>query len=285
MPDALTGLTEVDVTIEEIVSSQVQEVLTAEAVMPGTVMDMSGMVGPGMDVLKIPKFGAFTVNTKSENTAVSAQINAFTSDDLSLNQHKVIQFLLEDIAEIQSKVMTAQTYINQAARDLAAEMDGAIITALVASPSAAAPDHIVDFGNTPTDTISKTDFLVARQLLNTAKVPQSDRFCLISPTREKDILGISEFVRVDESGGSESLRNGRIGRLFGFDVIMSPQGVDDGTVFYHKSAMVFARQLAPRVQTESSLANLGTRWSVDHIYGVKALDAGKRAVKVKDGGA
>jgi hypothetical protein len=283
--DALTGLTEVDVSIEEIVSAEVQEVLTAEAVMPGTIMDFSSQARPGMDTVKIPKFGNFTVATKAENTAVDAQVNSFTSDDLVMNKHKVIQFLIEDIAELQSKVMVSDTYIRQAGRDLAADMDDVIITALEALPSAAAPDHILDFGNTPTDTISKTDFLNARAALNTAKVPMNDRYCLIDPTREKDILAISEFVRVDESGGSEALRNGRIGRLFGFDVMMSPLADANATLFYHKSTAVFARQLAPRVQQETNLAHLATRWSIDHIFGVKGLDSGKRIVRIKDGGA
>lgn len=285
MADVLSGKTEVDATVEEIVSLQVQEVLTAQMVVPPSILDYSSQVGPGMDKLKIPRFSNFTVNTKAENTPVDAQANAFSTDDLDLDQHKVIQFLLEDIASLQAKVNAAQVYINQAGRDLAAEMDDNIITAMEAAPSAAAPDHILDFSNTPTDTLSKGDFLAARKALNAAKVPMSDRFCLISPLRESEIMAISEFTRVDESGGSEALRNGMIGRLFGFDVLMSPLADDDATLFYHRSAFVFARQLAPRVQRDMDLANLAERWSIDHIYGRKSLDSGKRIVRIKDGGA
>lgn len=284
MADALSGKTEVDATVEEVVSLKVQEVLTASMVMPGTIMDFSSEVGPGMDLLKIPKFGNFTVNTKAENVAVDAQVNTFSTDDLPLDKHKVIQFLLEDFANIQAKVNSVSLYLNQMARDLAAEMDLTIIASMEASASAAAPDHIIDFSNTPLDTISKGDFLAARKLLNIQNVPMSDRYCLISPLRESDILGIAEFVRVDESGASEALRNGRIGKLFGFDVFMSSQAGDDATLFYHKSTQAFARQLSPRTQRQLDLANLAERWSLDHIYGTKSLDAGKRIVRIKDGG-
>jgi len=234
MADSLSGLTEVSATVEEIVSTQIQEVLTSSMVVPPTIMDFSAQVGPGMDTLKIPRFSNFTVDTKSENTAVDAQVNAFSTDDLPLDKHQVVQFLLEDIASLQAKVAVAQAYINQIGRDLAAKMDSDIITAMLASPSAAAPDHLVQFDNNPTDTLSKADFLEARRLLSDANNRQDDRVCLISPTSESEVLAISEFVRVDESGSSGSLRNGQIGKLFGFDVLVSSQqSTTDGPLFYH----------------------------------------------------
>jgi hypothetical protein len=275
MADALTGLTEVDATIEEVVSAMVQQVLTAEAIMPPIVMDMSSAVGPGMDTLKIPRFSNFTVATKAENTAVDAQVNAMSTDSLLMDKHKVIQFLVEDIASLQAKVSFTQEYLNQAAKDLAAEMDLTILNALEAGVSTSSPDHMQAYAGSD---IAKADILTARKLLNIAKVPQSDRSAVVSPASEAAILAIAEFVRVDESGGSEALRNGKIGKLFGFDVFVSPQAEDAKSMFFHKSACVFARQLAPRMQSQLQLEHLATRWSMDHIYGTKVLDSGKRQV-------
>jgi N4-gp56 family major capsid protein len=275
MGDVLTGLTEVDVTIEQIVSATVQQVLTAEAVVFPLVQDFSNEVGPGMDTVKIPKFGNFTVNTKVENVAVEAQANTFDSDNLALDQHKVIQWLLEDIASLQAKVNLTQAYVTQAAKDLAAEMDQYVLDVMEAGVSTSAPDHKRAYAGS---TIAKADILLARQLLNTAKVPMAGRSAVISPAEEASLLNISEFVRIDESGGSEALRNGRIGRLFGFDIYMSPQAEDAKSMFFHMSCQAFARQLAPRYQTQPDLANLGERHSIDHIYGSKTLDSGKRQV-------
>lgn len=285
MADVLTTKTQVAVTIETIVSAQVQEVLTAQMVVPPTISDYSAMVRPGMDTLKIPRLSNFVVADKVAGTAVDAQINAFGNDDLALNKHQTIQFLVEDIADLQSSLAITQVYIEQAAKDLAAKMDLNLITSMAASPSAAAPDHIVQFDNTPTNTLSKGDFLHARQLLNVQNVPLADRFCLISPLREKDILSISEFVRVDESGASLALRNGQIGKLFGFDVMVSAQVGNDESVFYHNSTHAFARQLAPRIKTFEDVPNLSVRWSIDHIWGEKALAQGKRIVKINIAGA
>lgn len=275
MADALSGLTEVSGTIETIVSAEIQMVLNANLVVVPTITDYSSMVGPGMNTLKIPKFGKFTVNTKIENTAVDAQVNAFSTDDLALDKHKVIQFLLEDIASLQAKVQVTQAYVAQAAKDLATEMEQTVLDAIEAGVSTSSPDHKVAYAGS---VIAKADILGARELLNLQNVPLADRSMVISPGSEADILAISEFVRVDESGGSDALRNGQIGKLFGFNVLVSSLAEDAKTMCYHKTCHAFARQLAPRVQQMPDIANLATRWSLDHIYGSKALDSGKRQV-------
>jgi N4-gp56 family major capsid protein len=275
MADALTGLTEVTPTIEQLISAQVQEVLTANVVMPPLVWDWSAQAGPGIDRIKIPRLSNFTVNTKAENVAVDAQVNAFSTDDLLLNQHKVVQVLVEDIAELQSKVAVTRAYVDQMAKDLAADMDLFVLNELEAGVSTAAPDHKRAYAGA---SLAKADILLARQLLNEAKVPMSDRSCVVSPASEASLLSISEFVRVDESGGSEALRNGRIGKLFGFDVYVSSQAEDLKSMFFHKTAQAFARQMEPRVLQFQDVPNLAVRWSLDQIHGAKTLDSGKRQV-------
>jgi hypothetical protein len=151
-----------------------------------------------------------------------------------------------------------------------------LINTLEAGVSAAAPDHRIAYANA-TD-LQKVDILESRRLLGVAKVPLDSRFLLIAPGSEKSLLNISEFVRVDESGSEAGLRNGQIGRLFGYTVIMSPQAEDLKTLAYHSTTMAFARQLSPKTEQDRDVPNLSDRWSVSHIYGRKVLDAGKRAV-------
>lgn len=274
MADALTGKTEVQATVEERVSTRVQEVLTATAVMPGTLENFPAE--NGIDTIKIPRFGNFTVDTKSENTAVDAQVNAFSTDDLALDQHKVIQFLVEDIASVQAKVAVTARYIDQAGRDLAANLDLDLIDTLESGVSAAAPDHRIAYANA-TD-LQKVDILEAKRLLGVQNVRLENRFLLIAPGSEKSLLNISEFIRVNESGTEAGLRNGQIGRLFGFTVIMSSQAEDLKTLAYHSSTMALSRQISMKTEQDRDLANLADRWSVSHLYGRQVLDDGKRVV-------
>lgn len=277
MADAITGLTEAGgtATIETLVAGEVKDVLNANMVVGPTLKDMSQFVSPGMDTLKYPKFSNFSVSTKSENTAVDAQINAFTADTLSLNRHKVIQFLIEDIAELQSKVNMLQAYAAQAAVDLAIEMDQYLLDTLEGGVSTSAPDHKRAYAGS---NIAAADILVARQLLNEAKVPMEDRYLVISPAQEAALLGISSFTSAADFGSREPVVNGQIGRLYGFNVLMSQLAEDAKSMAYHKSAVIWARQLAPRVQQFYDVPNLAQRWSMDHIYGAVATAPGVRSV-------
>lgn len=281
MADVLTGKTEVDATVEERVATVIQEVLTAEMVVWPLMQDLSSQVGPGMDTLKIPRFGNFTVNKKSENTAVDAQSNAFSSDNMALDQHAVIQFLVEDIASLQAKAAIVQEYLTQAARDLAAEMDEYVIGILDANPSTAAPDHDVKYADTSNNDLEKQDVLEARRLLNVQKVRMADRWGIIPPAKEKDLLSINEFVRVNEAGAEGALRNGQIGRLFGFDMVVynGTEATAGASYFGHRTALAVARQLLPQVEMDRDLANLADRHSISHIYGVEELDSSKRFVR------
>lgn len=280
MADALTGKTEVDATIEDIVSLRIQEVLTAEMVAWPLMSDYSAEVGPGMDTLKIPKFGNFTVSSKSENTPVDAQVNAFSTDNLALDKHEAVQFLVEDIADVGSKISIVAAYLDQAGRDLAAKMDSNLLSALDSGVSTSAPDHDVKYNDATNEDLEKVDILEARKLLDVARVPKGDRWAIIPPSQEKNLLLISEFVRVDESGGSMALRNGQVGKLFGFDVVVSTQmATATSSLFGHRSAAAVARQMLPKVEQDRDLPNLADRHSISHIYGVKILDAGKRYVR------
>lgn len=276
MADQLTGLTEVAGTIEALVQAELQLQLVANAVMPGSIMDLSSQVGPGADRVAVPRLTNLSVQTKQENIAVDAQLVTLTADTLVLDQYKVVQFLIEDIADLQSKVSVAQGGIENAGRVMAAEMDLKLINDIESGTSASAPDHRVAYA--AGGVLAKADVLAARELLSLQNVPLSDRFLLVSAESEADLLNISEFTRVDESGGSQALRNGEIGKLFGFTVLMSSQGEQLKSLAYHKSCHAFARQLLPKVEQQRELAHLADRWSVSHVYGSKHLDSGKRAV-------
>lgn len=151
------------------------------------------------------------------------------------------------------------------------------------NPSTSAPDHLIAYTDATNEDIEKLDILNCRKLLNEAKVPQSERWGIVVADQEKNLLAISEFVRVDEAGASMALRNGQIGRLFGFDIVMIPSSQADtatASFFGHKSACAVARQLMPKIEMQRDLPNLGDRHSISHIFGCKVLDSGKRFVKI-----
>lgn len=272
MADTATTVTTVAATVQQMVAQQIQLVLNANVVTPGSV---TMQVAPaGVDKIKIPRIGKFAVQDKAAGVAVSAQANTYATDDLALTSHKVIQFLIEDVANLQSSIDITQSAMTQAGVDMAVSVDQFIIDKLELV-SAAAPDHKIAYAGA---SIGKADILAARALLNNQNVPLADRFLGLHPDQESAVLGISEFTRVDEAGGSLALRNGEIGKLYGFTILLSSQFESLKSLAYHKSHVAFGMQMAPKVEFFRDVPNLSDRWSISQIFGGVTQDGGKRGV-------
>jgi len=101
MADALMGVTETSASALANISEVAQLYLQQEAKLMPTVTDYSSLAVAGSSSVKLPRSGGFTVGDKSENTRVDSQVITYAADTISLDQHRVIQFLLEDIADQQ----------------------------------------------------------------------------------------------------------------------------------------------------------------------------------------
>lgn len=85
-----------------------------------------------------------------------------------------------------------------------------------------------DAANKISTTAITTSLLAAQGLINlkvkldNANVPTQSRYCIIPPWYHGLLLQPgSGFVSVADSGTSEALRNGNVGRAFGFDIMLS----------------------------------------------------------------
>ena len=275
---AIMGVTETaDVGQREVLANMVQSYLQAAAQFPQRVTSV--VAAAGNKSVDFPKAGGFTVGDKAENTAVTAQVITWAVDNLPLTKHRVIQVNLEKIASLQSKVAQEMQIAERAGLDLAYDTDLKIVTEFYASASASAPDHIVAFANTTS--LAGADILNAKLLLDTQKVPQSDRFLAVDPTGYSELLAISEFIRYDALGAAQNpnaIRTGIVGTIYGFEVFMSQAVTADQHIAFHKSALAYGVQQGVSYDNDKDLANLATLHSFDQIYGVKGLDAGKRHV-------
>lgn len=273
MADVIFGKTEVDaVSMELVLGAMVQQQLIQEAVLLGTVNNYPAPFG--VDKLKIPRAGGFTVGDKTENTAVDAQVITYATDDLTLDKHKVIQVLTEKFALVQSEVNAIQDIAERAGKAMALQIDTDIITALVAT-SASAPDHRIAFAGA---SIAQVDILEARRLLKVQNVAVQQCYLGIHPTEEKAILSIADFVRADGYGNANGLQAGILGSLYGTKVIVHTGFTAGNSVMWHPSHVAVGIQEQIVYDTDKDLANLAIRHSWDMIYGVKTLDSGKRGV-------
>lgn len=249
---------------EDLVSEIITEVLIAEAVMPGAVSDFTSLVGPGMDRVSIPRPDSLSVTMKAPGTPVTDATAAFNQDELLLDRHGVVPFNIERRAELQSKLSIANEYISQAGRLVAAQTDADLIAAV----NGGSAQSLATLG-----TLAKADILDARSRMNVANVPMDDRFAVIHPDEEADLLGTAEWTQANTAGTDRALRNGEIGRLYGFTFLMSSQQTAGTVTFFHRSACAYARQKQVGVDQEKDLLNVADRWVIDALWGTKLLDA------------
>lgn len=273
---AAISATEVGTTRQDLVSAVVQETLKAKSVLIPTVLDYSASISPGMQSLYIPRRGQFAAATKAEETDLTAQTFTFTQDQLTLS-HKAIYSEVEIIADLQSAVNVEAEVIKESAAELAKAMDDLIIAQLKLA-SSAAPDHILDYSNTPTDTLQVADIANARRLLNIQSVPMADRFMLISPDQEAAVLQLANFIQAERYGNAEPVQNGEVGKIFGFRVLVHPSLVAADAIFFHKMACAFGVQLAPQFESMMNLPGVKKQYLLHTIAGAKVLQAGKAQV-------
>ena len=105
------------------------------------------------------------------------------------------------------------------------------------------------------------------------------RFMLISPDQEKAMLQLANFIEVDKYGAdATALKNGELGRVYGFTVLMHTELAASETLFWHGSHVGFARQIQPEYATDFQLASVSQEYLLHNLYGTKVLDSGKRGV-------
>lgn len=111
--------------------------------------------------------------------------------------------------------------------------------------------------------------------LDEADVPSEGRYAVVPPWYYALLLGSDLFVRVDASGTDQGLRNGIVGRAFGFDVLKSNNaplvtGDDYAVMAGIPGAISYAEQIASvegyRPPDSFSDAIKGL-----HLYGAKLV--------------
>jgi N4-gp56 family major capsid protein len=280
MADVLNGLTEVSATSKAMIAQLAQKYLVQESKMMGLVTNYSSLAVPGASSIKLPKAGGFTVGDKAENTAADRQTVTFAADTISLNVHRQVQFLVEDIAGMQASVDVIAEYILRASKDLALDIDTKIIAQLKAA-SAASPDHEIQFTDATNEDIELADIVNARKLLALQNLDPRECFMGVGPDQEANMLKIANFIEAEKYGSNMPIVAGEIGMVYGMRVIVHT-GLSNEAIFWHPSAVGFALQQGVRVQSQYDIRNLGWNYSLDYVGGFQVLDAGKRNVHLQE---
>ena len=118
--------------IPEIWADGIYKYFERKSVFRGLVDDYSALVsGKGYgDAINIPELSLISASAKSAGADVSYDATATTTTQLSLNKHKYVAKLFEDIALIQSEADLVSKYTRMMGEALARQVDSDIWTEL-----------------------------------------------------------------------------------------------------------------------------------------------------------
>jgi hypothetical protein len=238
-------LTEVNDSLATIIAAEALGRLRSNTVLSRLIArDWDNEVASHGQIVKIPVRGSLSVNDKSANTNYTLQTPADTSVSVTLNKHKEVSFVIEDIAKALARPDFLMGYIDDAVIAIGEQID-ADIAALYSGLS-----QSIDATSTA-GPLDYTDFIAARKLLSVAKAPMSERYAVLHPTAAAELLADTKFTNRDYRGPAEesALKTGFLGEFGGFTVIEDQNIVETGSeqknLFFHKNAFCLVTRPLP----------------------------------------
>jgi len=277
---------------DEIVASYKKNLVLANLVMK---MNFRGKKG---DVIHIPAPTRGSASLKVATDAVTLIAASNTEVQVNIDKHYEYSRLIEDIAEVQALNSMRQFYTADAGYALARQVDtnlvqlgrafnGATVgtddyaTSNTTTKAFIGSNGTTAYNSTSSNAAALTDAAIRRtiQRLDDNDTPMDGRFFVIPPSSRNTLMGLARYTEQAFVGDGNAIRNGEIGNLYGIPVFVSSNadtgagtsGTDRICLMGHRDSMVLVEQVAVRSQTQYKQEYLGTLFTADTLYGVKAM--------------
>lgn len=291
-PDS-TGVTQAAVFIPELWSDEVIAAYKANLVLANLVT-MFNHQGKKGDTLHLPTPARGSATAKAANTLVDPIQTTETELTIAIDKHYEYSRLIEDIADVQALDSLRQFYTDDAGFALATQVDTDLVQlgrglqggngTNAYNAGVIGSDGTTAFNGTNEAALTDAGIRAMVQTLDDVNVPQRDRVVVIPPVVKNTILSLDRFTEqafVGEVGMANSIRNGRIGNVYGMEVFVSTNcdtasGSERVGLVMHRSAFALVMQVDIRMQTQYKQEYLADLMTADTIYGVGELrdDAG-----------
>lgn len=282
--------------IPEIWSDEIVATYKKNLVLANLVKKMA-FKGKKGDSVHIPAPTRGSASVKSASTQVTLIAATESEVVVTINQHYEYSRLIEDIVEAQALASLRNFYTEDAGYALARQVDSSLIQlgrAVNGGGSTAAYNAAFSGADGTTAYVAAantglgalTDAAIRRsiQRLDDNDVPMDNRFLMVPPSTRNTLMGIARFTEqafVGEQGGSNTIRNGEIGNVYGVPVFVTSNAESTtgstaakACLLGHKDFAVFVEQMGVRSQTQYKQEYLGTLFTADTLYGVKELRDG-----------
>ena len=283
--------------IPEIWSDEIRAEYERTLILANLVKKM-GMTGKKGDIIHIPAPIRGDAYAKASATAVTIQSNTESEVQVVIDKHYEYSRIIEDITEVQALASLRNFYTGDAGYALSRQVDNDLFQlgkSLGDGDGSDWTNTAVFFNDASTgltayaaDTVAAADvftdagFRALIQKQDDADVPMDNRAFVIPPSLRNAIMGIDRYVSSDFVGGA-TVQNGKIGNLYGIDVYVSSNcpiieaaadnsagGDVKAAMLIHQDTLILAEQVSVRSQTQYKQEFLGTLYTADTLYGVKA---------------
>jgi hypothetical protein len=212
--------------------------------------DYEGEITAAGDTVRITSIGRPTIQTYVPNvTNINPEQVNDAQRTLVVDQSKFFAFAVDDVDARQAKGNVIPQSINEAAYGFADVMDQFVANTMYTGIQSANQLGSISVAalTKPSDFYDKV-LVPLKVQLDLANVPSEGRWVTIRPEGHGALLRDSRFIKVNESGTSEGLRNGMVGRAAGFDITLSNNapnttGSEYVTIAGTDAAYTFAEQI------------------------------------------
>lgn len=222
------------------------------------------------DTVKISQIGDITVNDYVENTDINdPEELSVTQKVLTIDKQKYFNFQIDDVDAAQIRTSLMDAAMQRAAYALADATEKIILTAIDTD----ATNKLLPVAALDETNVYK-EIVKMKVAMDKANVPSQGRWLVVSPDTHALLLQDQRFVATGGTMAEETLRNGFIGRILGFDVYLSNNistlTNGNAAIAGVNMAVTFAEQI---VETEAYRMEKRFADSVKglNIFGVKVI--------------
>lgn len=233
-----------------------------------------GNIANAGDTVRITSISRPTVASYTkDSTTITPETLTDANRSLLIDQSKYFAFEVDDIDMRQS--INGGALMDEAADEAAYALADTADQYVAGLYTGVDASNAISTTSVTSAALAVTGLRDLKQKLDEANVPSAGRYVVVPPWYHSLLLASDLFARVDASGNSEGLREGMVGRAFGFNVFVSNNCVnvtgDDYIVQAgYPGAITFAEQIA-KVEAYRPESAFSDALKGLHLYGAKLV--------------
>lgn len=255
---------------EQIMAAMIVKSLKKSNVITPTVIDLSAQFAKGKTKASIPSAGDLAVETTPrDGNSLEGSNRVYDKSPLEIDIYKTVSDYLYDLDDHESMLDLFADFYADAPGTLAEALETDVVSMMREAGLASAKKF--QLAGTSNQKITLAQITDLNTAMNIAKVPKEGRVLAVSPTQAGVIRAFPEVRDASASGSTDSIRNGFVARIEGFDVVESNDLTQYEVMAYHRSAACYGVGKEVKKDEQREASKKRTFVSVDGGWGMRVI--------------